>query len=354
MLLPGLWSARGDGRLPSRNVLRAGPGRGKPRPPGGSDGEEPARPPAPAALRASAPEDPETPPSPRACPRVTFQGAWSTRRVPGRLYGDGASGPPGAPLGPQGPRCPPLLRRSSGDTVPDGRRGPGRLPAPGSARGPPAPPSGATRSPAVVRLQADAAAAPVHLGAGPAGHGELRRPPSAPRPGRSGHGAGTQRPAGAPGGAGGGTRKGARGAGTHGRGSGQLRGTWVAGWAGRGHGQRGRARGAHGIPSSGSAAGGVRGGGPNMADPRPSGRPIGGTGGPGAGAVAPAANEGEAGPLPGPIPGGLRGGDPMAPRGADYLSGGARPTCGQWRRARPRSARQPEAVPGRPGEVAPR
>lgn len=126
---------------------------------------------------------------------------------------------------------------------------------------------------------------------------------------------------------------------------------WRAG-RDRGHGQRGRARGAHGVPVSGLGAG-VRGGGPNMADPRPSGRPIGGTGGPGAGAVAPAANEGEAGPLPGPIPGGPRGGDPMAPRGADYLSGGARPTCGQWRRARPGSARQPEAVPGRPRAQAP-
>lgn len=45
-------------------------------------------------------------------------------------------------------------------------------------------------SPVVVRLQPDAAAAPVHLGASPAGHGALRRPPSAPRPGRSGHGTG--------------------------------------------------------------------------------------------------------------------------------------------------------------------
>lgn len=114
--------------------------------------------------------------------------------------------------------------------------------------------------------------------------------------------------------------------------------------------REGRARNP-GVRPGGGAGGG---GGPNMADPRPSGRPIGGTGGPGAEAVAPAANEGEAGPLPGPIPGGPRGGDPMAPRGADYLSGGARPTCGQWRRVRPGSARQPEAVRGRPRAPTPR
>lgn len=43
--------------------------------------------------------------------------------------------------------------------------------------------------PPVVRLQTDApAAAPIHLGVRPAGHGALRQPPSAPRPGRSGHG----------------------------------------------------------------------------------------------------------------------------------------------------------------------
>ena len=62
-----------------------------------------------------------------------------------------------------------------------------------------------------------------------------------------------------------------------------------------------------------------------MADPRPRRRPIGGAGGPGAGAVAPAANEGEAGPPPGPIPGGPCSCSPMAGRGADYLSGGVRP-----------------------------
>lgn len=94
--------APGCGRLPSRNALPAGPSRGKPR----RGGEGPAQPLATAALRAWAPEDPATPPSPRAFPRVTFQGAWSARRVPGRLYGNGASGPPGAPLGPEGPRRP--------------------------------------------------------------------------------------------------------------------------------------------------------------------------------------------------------------------------------------------------------
>lgn len=105
-----------------------------------------------------------------------------------------------------------------------------------------------------------------------------------------------------------------------------------AGGAGRGGGAAGGS-----AQGSGGGAHGVRrqdrrgrgGGGPNMADPRPSRRPIGGAGGPGAGgAVAPAANEGEAGPPPGPIPGGLRGRDPMARRGADYLSGGARPHLG--------------------------
>lgn len=42
--------------------------------------------------------------------------------------------------------------------------------------------------PAVVSLQTDAAAAPVHLEVRPAGHGALRQPPSALLPGRSGHG----------------------------------------------------------------------------------------------------------------------------------------------------------------------
>ena len=65
-----------------------------------------------------------------------------------------------------------------------------------------------------------------------------------------------------------------------------------------------------------------------MADPRPSRQPIGGAGGPGAEAVAPAANEVEAGPPPGPILGGPHGRSPMARRGADYLSGGAQPHLG--------------------------
>jgi hypothetical protein len=39
-----------------------------------------------------------------------------------------------------------------------------------------------------VRLQTDAAAAPVHLGVRPAGHGALSQPPSALLPGRSGNG----------------------------------------------------------------------------------------------------------------------------------------------------------------------
>lgn len=120
--------------------------------------------------------------------------------------GAGASGPPGTPLGPAAPRCPllPATRLGAPERLQLRRHGPRRpalLPAPRFALGPAglgahapgpgnAPPSGAARSPVVVRLQADTAAAPVHLGARPAGHGALRRPPSVWRPGRSGHGAG--------------------------------------------------------------------------------------------------------------------------------------------------------------------
>lgn len=87
-----------------------------------------------------------------------------------------------------------------------------------------------------------------------------------------------------------------------------------------------------------------------MADPRPRRQPIGGAGGPGAGAVAPAANEGEAGPAwadpQGPPQlrpnGGARGGLPVGR--------GAAPPAANGERAWPGSARQRAPLP--PGTSA--
>lgn len=183
----------------------------------------------------------------------------------------------------------------------------------------------ARRSPAVVRLQADAAAAPVHLGARPAGHGALRRPPSAPRPGRAGPGAGPPaagRQVGPT--AERGRERAARGPG----GAGPANSAGLGRRAGR-EGAR---------PAGTRAESGVRprGGGPTWRRAR---RPIGGAGGPGAGAVAPAANKGEAGPPPGPIPGGHRGRSPMAQRGDATCRAGRGPPAANGR------ARGP-ALPG--------
>lgn len=180
-LCPGL-RARGDGRLPRRQVLPASPSGGEARA-AGTDARRRRGPGAPGL----------GPGGPRAL----------TRERRSRAPGAPASSPTGA--GPRGPSLsprPPAPQQRRRGARRQARSGP--VPALLCAPGPAV---GAARSPAGVRLQADAAAAPVHLGAGPAGHGALRRPPSAPRPGRSGHGAGTQRPAGAPGGARGGTRK---------------------------------------------------------------------------------------------------------------------------------------------------
>lgn len=135
----------------------------------------------------------------------------------------------------------------------------------------------------------------------------------------------------APGGAGGGTRKGALGAGSGSTGPANsaelLRRAWRGGGA-AGGGALPRS------PASGPAGGKSEHG-------RPSRRPIGGADGPGAGAVAPAANKGEAGLPPGPIPGGPRGRGPMARRGDTTCRAGRGPPAANG------SARGP-ALPGNP------
>lgn len=149
-----------------------------------------------------------------------------------------------------------------------GAAGPPATRPPLPARPPRAPgphPRRPARSPAVVRLEADAAAAPVHLGARPAGHDAPAAVSAAPRalaPWRAPRSR-------APGGAGG-ERGRARGAGPERRRSGRLRGTRAARGSGR--------RAAGGTPTP---AGGPRGGGVGT---WPTGRrPIGGAGGPGRG-----------------------------------------------------------------------
>lgn len=135
----------------------------------------------------------------------------------------------------------------------------------------------------------------------------------------------------APGEAGGGTRKGTRGAGSQRRRPGQLRRTWAARGAGRGRGWRGRAR----SPASGPPRGGPSEHG-RPGDGQSVGRAVRGGGG-----VAPAANEGEAGPPPGPIPGGPRRRGPMARRGDPTCRAGRGPPGANG------SARGP-ALPGNP------
>ena len=242
--------AAGRARRPP--PLRVSPNPGKSR----RGGERPAWPRASSWARrprARAPGGQADPTLPASFPADDVQVRPERPPRPGPPLGAGVSGPPGTLLGPEGPRCPlppaprpaaPSPRPPEAATTRSPTAGAvgGRSPRPALPSAPPprrtrppprpGPAVGRSRSPAVVRLQADAAAAPVHLAAGPAGHGALRRPPSAPHPGRSGHGAGPQRPDRGAGEADGGTRKGARGAGTERHGSSQLRGTWRQ--AGRG------------------------------------------------------------------------------------------------------------------------
>lgn len=261
----------------------------------------------------------------------------------GQSLSTGASKAPGTPWARRGLAVPALPRHrplppnlglpSGGSTVPDGQRGRGQLPASGSALGraastrtPPARAEPRRRALALTRCSAPLGgrgrrsrpswgpscwalrAPPVAVSAAPRTLGPWRGAPAA----ESGRRWGRRRNAE------GSARRTDRGTPVQ-----PTLETWRrAGRGGAGArpaGARGGARTESGVRPRGG------GGCPNMADPRPRRRPIGGAGGPGAGAVAPAANEGEAGPPPGPIPGGPRSCGPMAGRGADYLSGGVRP-----------------------------